>query len=452
MSLIVKILQMGGVNSMEKEAFMIRSGNRQSSFMDADYICDRLVPQDNFYRKFKEIVAPIIKDEDFVSMYCDSNGRPAISPSLLACACILQFYRGFSDREMEYACSFDICIKHALGLEIDERPFDHSTLRNFRQRLLKNSKEKMIFDKIVEHLVAKKLIKRDEIQRIDATHVIADIAIPSMITMIKKSVNEIFKILKVTHKDVYRKLARRIRISEYQKSKLNQDMPGRFDMEKRKIKLVQIVKEARIVLRYVNKIWGTKELRDKVDMLKQILLDNIKTKYGKPVEMERNERPKDIIVSPVDPDARFGAKSRTRHFVGYKANLTETVKSRFITNIKPMPGNMHDGSQTVEMVLEQFEHKISPKKLIGDAAYTVGEKRKLLKEYGTQVVAPLYEKTGRAQHIFPKNMFKYNPEKAELTCPNGVTTKRSFYDRRHDTITYHFPVYECEICDLQDYI
>jgi transposase len=271
-----------------------------------------------------------------------------------------------------------------------------------------------------------------------------------MITMIKKSVNEIFKILKVTHKDVYCKLAKRIRISEYQRSKLNQDMPGRFDMEKRKIKLVQIVKEAKIVLRYVNKIWGTKELRDKVDMLKQILLDNIKTKYGKPVEMERNERPKDIIVSPVDPDARFGAKSRTRHFVGYKANLTETVKSRFITNIKPMPGNMHDGSQTVEMVLEQFEHKLTPKKLIGDAAYTVGEKRKLLKEYGTQVVAPLYEKTGRAQHIFPKNMFKYNPEKAELTCPNGVTTKRSWYDRRHDTITYHFPVYECEICDLQD--
>jgi transposase len=128
----------------EKEALVIRKSTKQSSFLDADYICERLVPQDSFYRKFKELVTPLIKDEHFEHMYCEDNGRPAISPAMLACACILQFYRGLFDREMEYACSFDICIKHALGLEIDERPFDHSTLGNFRQRLLEHGQETKI--------------------------------------------------------------------------------------------------------------------------------------------------------------------------------------------------------------------------------------------------------------------------------------------------------------------
>jgi transposase len=448
LELIVKMF--ADSNIIQKEAEMIRKSNKQSSFIDADYICERLVPQDSFYRKFKELVTPLIKDEDFDGMYCVDNGRPAISPALLACTCVLQFYRGLSDREMEEACMYDIRIKHALGLEIDERPFDHSSLGNFRERLLENGREKEIFERIVQHLVDKKLIKKDEIQRIDTTHVLADIAIPSMIAMVKKGVYEIFKILKKQDRDVYNKIKTRVHMSEYRKDKVNQDMPGRLNIEKRKKKLVWIVAEAKTVLRYVEKFEMSKELKDKVDILKLILLENTKEDdKGRAIEREYGKRPPDCIISPVDPDARCGAKSATKRFRGYKANITETVKSRFITNIMAMPGNAHDGSKTVEMIKEQMIHKIKPVKLIGDAAYSSGDRRKQLLQYGTQVVAPMRNKTGRAQHIFPKNMFNYNEEKQSLTCPNGIVTKRTTLDRRHDTITYHFPVYECEICELQ---
>ncbi len=429
---------------------MIRKGSKQSSFLDADYICERLVPQDSFYRKFKELVMPLIKDENFDSMYCRDNGRPAISPALLAIACILQFYCGLSDREMEEACMYDIRIKHVLGVGIDERPFDHSSLGDFRQRLLENGKEKDIFDRIVQHLVDKKLIKKDEIQRIDTTHVIADIAIPSMIAMVKKGVYEIFKIIRKQNKDVYNTIKKRIHISEYKRETINQNMPGRFDLEKRKKKLVRTIAEAKIVLRYIERLEMSAELKSKVDILKQILLENTKEdKRGRLVEMENKEKPTNRMISPIDPEARCGAKSKTMRFYGYKANVTETVNSRFITNIMAMVGNAPDGSKTVEMVMEQEEHKIKPVKLIGDAAYSNGEKRKELLKYGTQIVAPMRNKTGRAQHIFPKNMFKYDEEKQTLTCPNGVVTKRTTLDRLHDAITYHFPVYECEICDLQ---
>jgi transposase len=82
-------------------------------------------------------------------MYCEDNGRPAISPALLAMATILQFYKDLSDREMERACMFDIEVKYALGLKLNERPFDHSSLGDFRKRLPENGKEKEIFDRIL---------------------------------------------------------------------------------------------------------------------------------------------------------------------------------------------------------------------------------------------------------------------------------------------------------------
>src|SRR5208283_4758120 len=186
---------------------MLKSRDQQGSFYDADYICEQLVPQDSFYRKFREIVWPLIKDEDFESMYCKDNGRPPISPSLLAIATILQFHKNLSDREMESACMYDIQIKYALGLRLDERPFDHSSLGDFRRRLLEKGKEKEVFDSILSHLIKAKLIEKNEIQRIDATHVVADIAIPTMVQFVKKGVFEILKPLKDRYKDAYNRIA-----------------------------------------------------------------------------------------------------------------------------------------------------------------------------------------------------------------------------------------------------
>lgn len=44
---------------------------------------------------------------------------------------------------------YNIKIKYALGIRLDERPFDHSSLADFRKKLLKNGEEKEIFDCIL---------------------------------------------------------------------------------------------------------------------------------------------------------------------------------------------------------------------------------------------------------------------------------------------------------------
>lgn len=427
---------------------MNHSAASQASFLDADYLCDQLIPKNSFYRRFRGEVAPLIKDKHFDDMYCGENGRPPISPSLLALASILQFHRNLSDREMERACMFDIEIKFALGLKLDERPFDHSSLGDFRERLLKNGKEKAIFYRILKHLIKSGLIKENETQRIDATHVIADIAIPTMVTLVKKGSFEILKHLNKSNPKAEAKLRSLIQSDEYSKKEINHTVDGRLDVEKRQEKLVSIVYEAKKILKSIEPLEkNDATLREHANLLRRILQENVREdERGVPRERPMGKGAPDMLVSPIDPDARFGAKSAHKRFLGYKTTITQAVKSRFITNVSAMPGNKHDAKPTIDVVLEQERYGLVPKVLIGDSAYGHGINRKVLRKHGTKLVAPLYTRNDRTKAVYPKSMFKYNAKKQKLTCPAGVTTKASWYDYQKDIKVFHFPISACGVC------
>lgn len=426
---------------------MLTSSDQQGSFYDVEYLCEGLIPPESHYRKFREVVWPLLKDDDFTSMYCQDNGRPPIPPRLLAMALLLQFHRDLSDREMERACMYDLEVKYALGLRLDERPFDHSSLGDFRQRLLTHGKEKLLFDRILARLVEEKLIEKEEIQRIDATHIIADVAIPSMVQLVKKGTHEVLKALKGQHPTVYQAISEQIDVSGYTRETVNQESEGRNSEEKRKKKLVEVVQDARVVLQHAVDLKASRSLRKRIELLQRILQQHLEVDArGVPKEKEKAQKPPDLLVSPIDEDARYGMKSEKKRFVGYKANVTETVKSRFITNVTAMRGNRRDGDAAVAAVEEQHPHGLTPAKLIGDAAYSDGAYRKALQQQGTQLVAPLRARNTRTRAVYPKSMFTYDEEHQTVTCPQGVTTHESYYDRRHKLRMFHFPMTACKAC------
>ena len=429
---------------------MLKNPQSQASFFDTEYICDDLIPADSYYRKFREIVVPLIDELDFESMYCQDNGRPPIAPKLLAMALLLQFHKNLSDRGMERACMYDIEVKYALGLKLNERPFDHSSLGDFRKRLCEHGQSKMVFDQILDKLIETDLIKRDEIQRIDATHIIADVAIPTVVALVKKGVREILKPLKGQKSELYAKIIKKIDAEEYTRERVNQADEGRLDVEKRKTKLVKVVTDARNLLREVEGIPVSRGVRKRIELLQRILQENVKeSDEGKIEERKYKDKPPDLLVSPIDEDARYGAKSDTKRFMGYKANVTESINNRFITNIQVMRGNRPDGEPTVEMIVGQKKNGLVPQKLIGDTAYTSGMNRKLLKDNMTTMVAPLQEVNGQSQKVYPKNMFHYDERTMTLTCPQGIKTKTCFEDHRHGQKQFHFPMSACNRCEVQ---
>lgn len=429
----------------------MRKNKLQESFFDADYYCEQLIPKTSFFRKFRDLVGPLILDDMFRDLYCWKNGRPPISPSLMAKAMLLQYHMNLSDREMERTCQFDLEVKFALGLRIDERPFDHSSLGDFRERLLKSGKEKDIFDRVVAELIEKKLISKTEIQRIDATHIIADIALPNMVGMVKKGSFEILKKLKTHKPKSYQSISRRLDPEEYSVGRINDDGPGRFDVEKRKERLVKYVEDARALLGETQGLEEDPVFKESIRVLKTILRENIEESADSiPKELDPKKKPTNRIISPIDTDARSRAKSKFKKFYGYKASITQEVKNQFITNTDVMPGNKRDGDPMVEMIEEQIvKHGLSPKRLIGDTAYGDGVCRRDLNELGSQVVAPYKAKTPNTLAVFSKSLFKIDRKNNTLTCPNNVIAKPHFYDSAKASMVFHFPMTACKVCPLK---
>ena len=102
-------------------------------------------PKGNIYLQLRETFGTIYQDEDFAELY-PRRGQPAEAPWRLALVSVMQFREGLSDRQVANAVRGRMDWKYLLGLELSDPGFDASVLSEFRQRLLTNEKEHLVFD------------------------------------------------------------------------------------------------------------------------------------------------------------------------------------------------------------------------------------------------------------------------------------------------------------------
>ena len=158
----------------------------------------------------------------------------------------------------------------------------------------------------------------------------------------------------------------------------------------------------------------------------------------------REKKGKDRIVSMVDKDVRWGAKSDKKIFAGFKAHITMT-ENGFLTDIEVTPGNVSDDSMAVPLVEHQKEqYGIKPKKMRCDGIYGTIDNRKKFNEIGIQLVAP--DRTSHDKGEFPKEMFKLDDENGVLTCPAGMMTTVRYYNKGTKSYVYYFSKEQCGEC------
>ena len=90
-----------------------------------------------------------------------------------------------------------------------------------------------------------------------------------------------------------------------------------------------------------------------------------------------SERDKDDPGSPpskVDPDARFGHKSKNKPFFGYKVGIGMDKDTNIVTKVTATPGNEHDSTHFAAVADEKAET------VTADKGYDAPENFKLIKE------------------------------------------------------------------------
>src|SRR5450756_442732 len=108
------------------------------------------VDPESFYARMGALAHLLFREEDLAGMYTLDNGRPSLPPSLMCGVLLLQFYDDVSDGEAVERVQFDLRWKVALGLALDYRGFDPSSLSVFRGRLLAHGKERYAFDRFLK--------------------------------------------------------------------------------------------------------------------------------------------------------------------------------------------------------------------------------------------------------------------------------------------------------------
>ena len=131
-------------------------------------------------------------DEAFAGVY-GVRGRPGLSPAQLMVVTVLQFTENLTDRQAADAVRGRIDWKYCLGLELADPGFDFSVLSEFRTRLVRAGREKLLLTRLKEL----GLVGAGMPHRADSTHVLARIRELNRLELAGESVRAALEALSV---------------------------------------------------------------------------------------------------------------------------------------------------------------------------------------------------------------------------------------------------------------
>src|SRR4051794_40504878 len=114
----------------------------------------------------------LFTDGDFEGWF-PADGRPGVSPAVLALVSVLQFAEDLTDRQAALAVRCRIDWKYCLAMGLGDPGFDFSVLSEFRERMAEGDRADRLLAVMVDPLVDAGLLKTRGRIRTDSTHVLA---------------------------------------------------------------------------------------------------------------------------------------------------------------------------------------------------------------------------------------------------------------------------------------
>ncbi len=119
-----------------------------------EYLYDQVVPQDHFLRKLQEVIDWDHFTRKLIKLYKGEGlvGRPPFDPALVLKVELIAYLYNLSERQVEVYINENLPAKYFLGLAVDQKAPDHSTLTVFRARLMQRGKLQ-VFEEMLTDMV-----------------------------------------------------------------------------------------------------------------------------------------------------------------------------------------------------------------------------------------------------------------------------------------------------------
>ncbi|MBO1351969.1 MAG: IS1182 family transposase [Hormoscilla sp. GUM202] len=398
-----------------------------------------------------------------MSLFIPELDNQPCQSAKLALVTVMQFAEGLTDRQAADAVRSRIDWKYALGLELTDSGFDHTILKEFRERLIAKEKENLLLEKMLLILSSQKLVKARGQARTDSTHVLAAIRHLNRLELVVQTLRQALNEL-ATQAPTW--LLTQIGTDWFDRygSRLDQYRLPKDKTERSQLALT-IGTDGHHILQAVDEATKFPQLRElkTVKILRSVWVQQYVFVKGKllwrdpkTTGMAPNKK---LIESPYDPEARNATK-RDSNWTGYKVHLTETCDEdgpHIITNVETTPATTVDGDMR-KVIHEHLDAKqLLPQEHLLDSAYVDAEHLVTSRaDYQVELVGKVLPDTSwqaRNQTGFDISCFAIDWERHQVTCPQG-NVNRTWRNRtdcyQNRVIEVHFSRADCVDCPARE--
>jgi transposase len=396
---------------------------------------EQVVPEDHLLRQMLrcidfEAFRPLLQ-----AAYTGFGRPPLDCVFMLKLELLARQYR-LSDREVIAQARFHIAFRLFLGVSLHSPLPHHTLLTYFRQRL---GPERLqpVFDGLVAQARQLGLVK-DRLRLKDATHIIANIAVPSTIRLVAEVRDQLLDALQPF-------AAAQVALEQEQAERIRQGSEDAKDDER----LVQRVRHLQAVLAWADPLPEQEEFAQASARQQQRLRAALALAHK--VLADREPGVGDRVLSAQDPDARCAKHGDW--YDGYLVDVAMDADSEILTALNVLPANGDEAADTARLIEQEEQahgNDVQAVSLDG-AGYRGAVLRELTDPAGLhlEVFTPPSEPPPVAG--FPAERFALTviDDVPTLTCPAGATAYKPSRNREDSGYVFRFRVADCAACPLR---
>jgi len=367
-----------------------------------DMFFTSLVPKDHLLVKIQSLidfsfVYAIVRDS-----YSAEKGRGSIDPVLMVKVLLLEYLYNLSDVQVVKRIQTDVAFRWFLGLTLDDKAPDDTTISHFRVKRLKDTHFEQFFTEIVRKCIERDLVKTRR-YLMDSTDVAANAGYPSDKQLLRQAFRRVVK-------EVARFDAELAASSE---GDLEQAIDAAYDQDGK----ITAARQYGITEEHFQKLYTQMHERLASDEglreVFRVCRDVLDAKLGP-------GKGADAVISVVDPDARVAHKTPGDLKRGYKDHIIVDEDSEIILASVQTPFNVRDEHRCVELVEKVAETlDLKPQEISADKVYGTVDNRAYLMDNGMTANIAFPNEPDRETAVFGIRDFTVSEDVSSVTCPAG---------------------------------
>jgi transposase len=418
---------------------------------DTAVVGKAILKADSPYRLIGEKIFEKFHEDSFTDLY-SVEGKPGISPVILAFVSVFQFMEKLPDRQAAESLRMRMDWKYALHLPLTYEGFDYSVLSEFRDRLLEHNAEGRVFEQLVQEFRLIGLIKERGRQRTDSIAMLMKVRRLSRLELVVETLRlAVGAMLKVD-----RGWVEAIIPPSWEDRYGERFVLQRHTQEEWTEHDKHVGQDGQWLIARLEGESAPAEIRNlpEVQVLKTVWAQQFREAEGKIFYQAGTTYDGHTqIQTPHDPQARYSRK-RIQEWVGGKVQVTETDDEEYphiITDIAATCSSKTDYESLAEIQERLKQRHCLPQKQYADSGYMSGPNLATSAQNGIDLIGPtvpVVSKQSKIPNGITTDQFDIDIENLQATCPGGFSVGPDFGWK--GKVRFLFPKQVCAACALRE--